>query len=106
MPPQELKIAMLGARGVGKTSLLTAMYEQFEETIGQTNLQLTPDLESSALLQERLGQLKSLLDHYEAKGGMDGRSDPRSFVFDLGNKGAKPSLRLHFRANNSSFHRN
>lgn len=94
--PQEIKIAMLGARGVGKTSLLTAMYEQFESTIGQTNLQLTPDLKSAALLQDRLGELKSLADNFEATGGIGQNLDPRSFMFDLGKKGTKPSLRLHF----------
>jgi hypothetical protein len=93
---QEIKIAMLGARGVGKTSFLTAMYEQFESTIGQTNLQLTPDLKSAAILQERLGELKSLTDDFEATGGILGTSDTRSFIFDLGKKGTKPSLRLHF----------
>ncbi len=101
---QELKIAMLGPRGVGKTSLLTAMYEQFETTIGRTNLQLTPDLESAAILQERLGELKGLLENedfeakgdIEVKGGIQGDETPRSFIFDLGKKGAKPSLRLHF----------
>ncbi|MGD1705065.1 hypothetical protein [Okeania sp. SIO2B9] len=93
---QELKIAMMGARGVGKTSLLTAMYEQFGKTIGQTGLQLTPDQESSAILQERLGELKALVDNFEATGGLEGDSELRSYIFDLGKKGAKPSLRLNF----------
>jgi hypothetical protein len=94
--PKEIKIAMLGASGVGKTSFLTAMYEQFESTIGQTNLQLTPDLESAAILQEYLVKLKSLTDNFEATGGIDSTEEPRSFIFDLGKKGTKPSLRLHF----------
>ena len=99
---QELKITMLGPTGVGKTSLLTAMYEQFESTIGKTNLQLTPDEESSAILQERLVELKSLLDDFEATGGVRrteaaaGPESLRSFVFGLGKKGQKPSLQLHF----------
>jgi hypothetical protein len=93
---KEIKIAMLGAGGVGKTSFLTAMYEQFENTIGQSNLQLTPDLKSSAILQERLGELKSLTDNFEATGGIEKTVQPRSFIFDLGKKGTKPSLRLHF----------
>ena len=94
--PQEIKIAMLGARGVGKTSFLTAMYEQFESTIGQTNLQLTPDLKSAAILQERLGELKGLTDNFLPTGGVQSTEAPRSFIFDLGKKGTKPSLRLHF----------
>lgn len=100
---QELKITMLGPTGVGKTSLLTAMYEQFEATVGRTNLQLTPDEESSAILQERLVELKTLLDDFEARGGVQateaaaGPDSLRSFMFGLGKKGQKPSLQLHFR---------
>ncbi|NET04415.1 MAG: hypothetical protein F6K16_06710 [Symploca sp. SIO2B6] len=92
----ELKITMLGPSGVGKTSLLTAMYEQFESNIGRTNLQLTPDLESSALLQERLAQLQNLPESFETKGWMASTENYRSFLFELGKKGAMPSLRLHF----------
>lgn len=92
----ELKITMLGPSGVGKTSLLTAMYEQFESNIGQTNLQLTPDLESSALLQERLAELKNLPDSFETKGWLQSTEDYKSFLFELGRKGATPSLQLHF----------
>ena len=93
---QELKVTMLGPSGVGKTSLLTAMYEQFERSIGQTNLQLTPDLESAALLQERLAELKTLPDSFETKGWMQSTEDHKSFIFELGRRGAIPSLALHF----------
>ncbi|MCT7984481.1 hypothetical protein NG796_14360 [Laspinema sp. A4] len=93
---QELKVTMLGPSGVGKTSLLTAMYEQFERNIGQTNLQLTPDLESAALLQERLAELKTLPDSFETKGWMQSTEDHKSFLFELGRRGAIPSLTLHF----------
>ncbi|HAO13270.1 MAG TPA: hypothetical protein DCQ51_19410 [Planktothrix sp. UBA8407] len=100
---QEIKIAMLGATGVGKTSLLTAMYDQFENTIGQTNLQLIPDLKSSAILQEKLGELKSLVEsqdednEFEATGGIKANTGAvNSFIFDLGKKGGKPSIRLKF----------
>lgn len=105
---QELKITMLGPSGVGKTSLLTAMYEQFETNIGQTNLQLTPDEESSAILQERLWELKSLLEDFEATGGVQGtEGEPgtlRSFQFGLGKKGKKPSLQLQFQDYPGGYH--
>ncbi|MGB5714320.1 MAG: hypothetical protein WBM44_25840, partial [Waterburya sp.] len=89
---QELKITMLGASGVGKTTLLTAMYEQFESNIGNTNLQLTPDDESAAILQDRLIELKSLVDVFEARDrmglkrteAMAGPESLRSFTFGLG----------------------
>lgn len=104
----ELKITMLGSTGVGKTSLLTAMYEQFANNIGKTDLQLTPDDESSAILQERLIELKSLLDDFEARGGVRGDAgEPenlRSFVFGLGRRGKPPSLQLRFRDYPGGYH--
>jgi hypothetical protein len=93
---KELKITMLGGRGVGKTSILTALYEQFASTIGKVGLQLTPDDESINLLQTRLEQLKALLDDFEATGGLEGDENPQSFKFDLGKKAARPSLKLVF----------
>jgi hypothetical protein len=104
----EVKITMLGPSGVGKTTLLTAIYEQFESNIGKTNLQLTPDEESSAILQERLVELKTLLDDFEATGGIQGtEGEPeelRSFIFGLGQKGQKPSLQLHFQDYPGGYH--
>jgi hypothetical protein len=93
---KELKITMLGARGVGKTSILTALYDQFASTIGKVDLQLTADDETMNLLDNRLGQLKAFLDDFEATGGLEGDENPQYFKFDLGKKGAKPSLRLIF----------
>ncbi len=104
----ELKVTMLGSTGVGKTSLLTAMYEQFASNIGRTDLQLTPDDESSAILQQRLIELKSLLDDFEARGGVRGTAgeptDLRSFIFGLGRKGKPPSLQLNFRDYPGGYH--
>jgi hypothetical protein len=100
---QELQITMLGASGVGKTSLLTAIYEQFESTIGRANLQLTPDDHSSAILQKRLAELRNLTTDFLARGGVKGTEAPldpstlRSFIFDIGAKGKQPAQRLYFR---------
>ena len=98
---QELKITMLGSRNVGKTTLLTAMYEQFANNMSGIDLQLTPEEESSAILQERLIELKDLLNTFEARGGIKGTGgepeDLRSFSFGLGRKGQPTALTLNFR---------
>lgn len=98
---RELHIMMLGARFVGKTSLLTAMYYEYEQTTAKTRIQLTPDDDTSHSLQKKLAELKSLNDNYE-EGGVEsteaaaGAKSIRSFIFDCGQKGKKPALRLHF----------
>ncbi len=105
---EELKITMLGSTGVGKTSLLTAMYEQFANNIRKIDLQLTADDESSAILQERLIELKSLLEDFEARGGVQATAgeptDLRSFIFGLGRRGKPPSLQLNFRDYPGGYH--
>jgi Ni2+-binding GTPase involved in maturation of urease and hydrogenase len=40
----EVTVSMFGPRGVGKTSLLTTMYERFESDTSGANLQITPDM--------------------------------------------------------------
>ncbi|MFB2837574.1 hypothetical protein [Floridanema evergladense] len=99
---RELKITMFGPRYVGKTSLLTAMYQQLEDKNRHISIQLTPDLNTSSTLGERLAELKSLSEDFDASKGIAsseaaaGPNSLRSFIFDLGKKGTKPSLRLHF----------
>ncbi|MGQ9866216.1 MAG: hypothetical protein ACUVSQ_08030 [Pseudanabaenaceae cyanobacterium] len=96
----ELEIMMLGSTGVGKTSLLAAMYDRFASTIGAIDLQLTADPESSAILQDRLIELKTLVGEFDALGGVQGTAgeptELRSFRFGLGRKGRSPSLGLQF----------
>ena len=90
-------IAMLGGSGVGKTSLLTAMYDRFDHNVGQTNLQLTPDLEGNAILGECFAELRSMFECFEPVGqGIQGSSEERRFRFELGKRGKRPSFRLYF----------
>lgn len=108
----ELQVTMLGPSGVGKTTLLTAMYDKFEDNIGSTDLQLTPDDDTSSILQDYLVDLKSLTNVYEAKGrvgiqGTEAVAGPeslRSFVFGLGKKGKAPSLQISFRDYPGQYH--
>ncbi len=112
MGMQELQITVLGPSGAGKTTLLTAMYQQFENNVENVNLELTPDYETSAMLQDRLDDLKSAFELFESRGrvglkrteALAGPSSLRSFKFDIGKKQKKPSLQLVFRDYPGQYH--
>jgi GTPase SAR1 family protein len=93
---------MLGPRSVGKTSLLAAMYQDFQNTVESTKLQMGVDSETAAVLQERLIDLKSLLRGGEGIPGTSGEIGlenlrKKRFVFRLGSPAKPPSLEVLFR---------
>ena len=92
----QLNVTMLGPRGVGKTTMLASMYERFSSAV-ETSLQLTPDGESSAVLEDRLGELRSLALRFVAGEGVVGNQEESEFLFGLGKKNQEPSLDLRFR---------
>jgi GTPase SAR1 family protein len=79
----EYSITMLGARGVGKTSLLSALYHQFE-LVDKTNLQLIADVKdaTSARLTETLGRLKTLPLQFTIRPGT-GTEEALKYLFSL-----------------------
>lgn len=109
---QELQITVLGPSAVGKTTLLTAMYQQFESNVKDISLELTPDYETSAILQDRLDDLKSAFELFESRGRVGlggteallGPDSLRSFKFDIGKKQKDPSLQLVFRDYPGKYH--
>jgi hypothetical protein len=88
---------MLGPIGVGKTSLLAAMYDQFDNV--SRDLQLVADEESKARLDVRLKELKSLVNYSSIKvrDGVSGTQGESSFQFEFGQTGVAPSLEINFR---------
>lgn len=93
---------MLGPRAVGKTSLLTAMYQEFQTNLNSSHLKLGVDNETAAILQERLIDLKNLVrggsgvPQTSGEVGLDGLRK-RSFLFRLGKAGQAPSMELRFK---------
>jgi GTPase SAR1 family protein len=94
---EELHVTMLGARGVGKTSLLAGMYDQFETFTQGINLSLTPDRESSILLGRRLAELKRQGEEFTARPTVEGTADSQKFSFGIGTIGDKPRFQIIFR---------
>ena len=95
----EFEVLMFGPRYVGKTSLLTSMYYEYDREINKNSIQLTPDIDTASTLGERLGELKALNDEFVLEqelreGGISASSEPRAFVFNIGRKGELPKLKL------------
>ncbi|NCO74532.1 MAG: hypothetical protein GW795_02440 [Cyanobacteria bacterium] len=99
---REFNITMLGARYVGKTSLLTSMCYEYEEEIAKTNIQLVPETRTASILEKSLIELKSLNDDPDNEGVSPSErvisesQDVESFTFQVGQKGKKPEIKLNF----------
>jgi hypothetical protein len=93
-----LDVIMIGPRGVGKTSVLASLYDQFPSVIGQTNLELRAVGVTRGLLQEYREQLETLARGQRDSGqGISGTMGIVEHTFDLGTKNIKvPQLRLRF----------
>ncbi len=100
--PQELpvlNVAMLGPRGVGKTSLLAAMYDQFDNVSQDLQLLADENEESKSELEKRLKELKNVVNcsSIKRKGEVtQTKTNPRSFKFEFGQTGTNPSLKINF----------
>ena len=97
-----LRITMLGPRGVGKTSLLASMYNEFDVAVKNIGgLTLIPSTETSRILSERLAELKRqtavLSSGYDSSGtGVSGTAVSREFLFELGLIAKPMELKLIF----------
>lgn len=99
----EFKIMMFGPRGVGKTSLLTAMYNDFNTLISRTapGIQLLPNPETKVKLENKLKQLKKPLEDSEklnltSEDGITGTKNIESYIFNLSKQGKEPFITLKF----------
>ncbi len=79
-----IRVLMFGNSGIGKTSTLTAMYDQFNRVIDKNiPLQLIPDNETSNRLNKKLSLLKQQIasDQIRTKSLMTGTKHSEEFDF-------------------------
>ena len=98
-----MKIAMMGPRAVGKTTILTAVFNETKTSIATTMLKLTDRGDTGKELQDRLYWLKSVFK----KQDMDKMSRPNAglaatatehlFQFSFGILGKDPSIDLEIK---------
>lgn len=98
-----LRITMLGPRGVGKTSLLASMYNEFDAAVKNIGgLTLVPNTETSKILSERLAELKRQTEIFSSAYnnigvGISGTAVSREFLFELGLIAKPMEIKLIFR---------
>jgi hypothetical protein len=91
-----IDVTMLGASGVGKTTMLASMYRSFREVVGTTDLAVVAsDRATSARLQDYLIRLRSLPQELRVK-PTPGTEDVHEYLFDVGRRGKKPLFALRF----------
>lgn len=84
----DFRIAMLGASGVGKTSMLAAMWEQFDRVFPDPTLQFIPrDNATRQQLTARLAELKRLAagepGEVDVTKGIRGDTDRQDYGFEF-----------------------
>lgn len=84
-----MKVTMLGARGVGKTSVLTSMYNNMNTAVNETRLHILADEDTAHILDDKTVALKHMFaDRNElsdsVQPGIAGDSKVSKFTFDFG----------------------
>ena len=86
----KMSVCMLGARGVGKTSIITSLYNSQKEAVRGSNLFLVAEGDTAMLLDDKKIQLKQIFDGFHAAGdvmkesGIAGDSAETLFAFTYG----------------------
>jgi hypothetical protein len=97
-PNERLQMTMFGPSGVGKTSLLASVYDQFKHTVIGTNLDIVPELDEATQLNGHVQALKRLFAKNDLlvddSVGIRSTAAPRAYRFALGVKGRRPAVNL------------
>lgn len=102
-PRMKMKVCMLGARGVGKTSVITSMYNNHKEAVNGTELFLAADSDTSYILDSKREELKKIFSgiHREnelvRESGIPGDASESLFTFTYGMNSEKVCIDLEIR---------
>lgn len=97
-----MRITMLGARGVGKTSVLTSMYSNMNNAVNDTRLHIVPDQGTGLVLRKKSDELKQMFFDGnnisdEVKSGIPGDMTVSTFEFDFGLNTEKINMGLEIK---------
>lgn len=96
----QLRLTVIGRHGVGKTTLITSMYDQTVQCLKGTGINLYAQLATSTALANHLKELRCLAKEtiVVVNGdGMDGTAERKKYAFELGSgKNNQVHLRINF----------
>jgi hypothetical protein len=92
-----MDVTMLGPRGAGKTSLLVSLYDQFQDVVGATPLEMsTSDHATRTTLEHYRQELRTFAQGVQRDPGIAGSVQIREYIFGLGTPGKRPP-QMHLR---------
>lgn len=101
--PMDMKVCMMGPRGVGKTTILTAVFSDSKESLsGTTGLQLTAEPATQAELTDKKHYLNSVFANRSSvtdkpTAGLAASSEVTTFDFHFGLQGKEPRINLEIK---------
>ncbi len=101
MAALKLNVCMLGARGVGKTSVLTSIFDDYKSSqgVGDSMLMLRAKEDTRIKLSEKKISLQEVFDNRvnitdQPRAGIEATSEVNSFDFEFGLLGNEPTIDL------------
>ena len=97
-----IKVCMLGGKGTGKSSILTALYKNMGESIQGTNLYILPEDATISLLNNKHNELLHMFDNANVNGsippaGIAGDSEVSLYKFKFGMKDTNVSMNIEIK---------
>ena len=96
-----IRVCMMGGKGSGKSSVLASLYANTSETLAGTKLYMLPSDSTTAILGNKLTDLKEMFDSAdmedEVPAGIAGDYEINIYSFSFGIKDSKTKLNIEFR---------
>lgn len=96
-----IKVCMMGGKGAGKSSVLASLYANSSDTLANTKLYMHPTDSTTALLGNKLEELKSVFKYAaqqeEVPAGIAGDYEVNIYSFVFGIKESETKINIEFR---------
>lgn len=97
-----IKVCMLGGKGTGKSSVLTALYKNMDESLMGTKLYIVPENDTITMLNNKYDELLHMFDYADKDeaippAGIAGDSEVSLYKFKFGMKGTDVTMNIEIK---------